>query len=193
MCFKDAVYEHPHSFLIVEIHHRTSNIKSLSFNLDQVIERDRVSIQNKKIITLSWEENFVFLCVHAAGHLWARLKWLIDLAVFYQKHPLDWTKVIYFTKKHHANLALLETKILLKDWFYISLPDFSYSKIQYCLARFRLWCAFYLWAPGDFSKDPQKTYLGRLNGLFCMLLCPNIKSFFSYLLIRTGKKIKQIF
>jgi hypothetical protein len=45
---------------------------------------------------LSPEDEFLYLCLHAAGHLFQRLGWLYDLVLFADRYraDLDWSKVV---------------------------------------------------------------------------------------------------
>jgi hypothetical protein len=48
-----------------------------------------------RIWTLSPEDEFLYLCLHAAGHRFERIGWLCDLALLLERHglALDWPTV----------------------------------------------------------------------------------------------------
>jgi len=71
---------------------------------------------------LGIEEQWVYLCFHAAKHHWNRLHWLVDLALLFQKTEINWDKVVAIGIENHAIRPLNETAILLKEFFNIHLP-----------------------------------------------------------------------
>lgn len=50
----------------------------------------RAAVSGRTVHTISREDLFLVLCVHAAKHAWIRLSWLRDIAGVLQLEPMDW-------------------------------------------------------------------------------------------------------
>ena len=136
---KDFTYNHPQWTFRLELHLRhtfmaTSSFEPLQENHLLFCESD----QSQSIPILEHHANFLYLCVHAAAHKWQRLQWLVDIAVFYQKYPLDWPKLINLAKQSHTIRPLLEASLLLQNEFQLVVPEVPHSKLDLFCVTFRL-------------------------------------------------------
>src|SRR5262249_12933710 len=67
-----------------------------------------VPLQGRKVATLAPEDLLLFLCVHGAKHLWARLVWVCDIAELIRTHPaLDWVRVARQARRLRGERMLL--------------------------------------------------------------------------------------
>ncbi|MCD6046680.1 MAG: hypothetical protein K0S08_327 [Gammaproteobacteria bacterium] len=143
---KDIAYLSPEKILL-ELHYRSNMIKEVGVQFSSKHEIKKLNMMDQTIHILSAEENLLYLCLHGAKHHWARLQWLIDLASFVQKIPLNWDKVLKLACETHCLRPLLEVKILLKNHFNLALPNFNtswqdrlavYQHLKYVKARWQL-------------------------------------------------------
>ena len=64
---------------------------SIEFDLTSLLQRaGRTELAGRSYATLSWNDLFLVLCVHAAKHLWIRLSWLGDIAELSRSAQIDW-------------------------------------------------------------------------------------------------------
>jgi hypothetical protein len=75
--------------VVQELHWRLSSNPTLLPLDEQALwsRPDHVHLQGIDFITLPDEELFLYLCVHAAVHVWFRLKWLADIAALLRRMP----------------------------------------------------------------------------------------------------------
>ncbi len=67
---------------------------AVDFDMDGLFSRARsVEFNGMSMRSLSREDLFLALCVHAAKHLWARLSWLYDIARLSASAEIDWSAV----------------------------------------------------------------------------------------------------
>jgi len=77
--------------VIQELHWRLTSNAAL-FPLDDAAlwsRSDPVHLAGTDFLTLPDEEMFLYLCIHGSGHVWFRLKWLIDVAALLQRMGSD--------------------------------------------------------------------------------------------------------
>lgn len=73
---------------------------------------------------LNAEDEFLHLCVHAAGHEFDRLAWLYDLKLFLLKQPIaDWTALCDRAETLGVALALAFTLEVLRRRLAVQLPE----------------------------------------------------------------------
>lgn len=80
---------------VLEIHWAIQpRFYAVDFNLEELFQRAAtVSVAGREIKTLSSEDSFIILGLHAAKHLWERLIWICDLARIMEDEDLDWDQV----------------------------------------------------------------------------------------------------
>ncbi len=119
--FSDISFTHPQTGVIIELHWKLiktasaelSNIKALFKNSHTVF------LQNMKLKSLPLEEEFLYLCIHAAKHRFERIEWMNDLYFLLKEHKRDynWQKLLMMAKNEKALMHyLLGLKILESDY-----------------------------------------------------------------------------
>ena len=84
---KDSLHHHRERQLIAELHWRISDDLAAPY-LPPPDRRQVVDIAGSRgLVTLAEEDLFLYLCVHGAAHLWARLKWVADIAALVSQAP----------------------------------------------------------------------------------------------------------
>jgi chorismate mutase len=82
---KDSQHRHPTTGVVIELHWRLSD--DLADPVPPAAHRWLAIAlgPNATVRTLGDDDLFVYLCTHGAAHLWARLKWLADIAVLIRR------------------------------------------------------------------------------------------------------------
>ncbi|MBL8800061.1 MAG: nucleotidyltransferase family protein, partial [Planctomycetia bacterium] len=82
---------------------------------------------------LDAEDEFLHLCIHAAGHEFERLAWLYDLKLHLRQHSVsNWPALFERAKTWGVGLALAFTLEVLQERLAVTLPG-----VEPCLRRFR--------------------------------------------------------
>lgn len=96
----------------VEIHWKF-NYESYNFNFEEMwAEKSEVTLAGVRIYILNQEENFLYLVFHGAKHMWARVKWLCDIAELIKNDSLDWDYISRRAKKLGIEHLFSQTLIL---------------------------------------------------------------------------------
>lgn len=137
----DVVLRNPETGITLEIH--------LGIYVEQLLEQEKesilladkteVEIQGTSFQTLANENNFLYLCFHAAKHMFFRLCWLRDLGKYIEKMPMDVEKVIDLARKLEMEKSLSLALSLTKEYCGIALPgqfeDFIKKHRYPCLLK----------------------------------------------------------
>jgi len=86
--------------IAVELHLDLFDNRQLLSGVGMGSPRQMVRHGALRLSTLASEELFAYLCVHGTIHLWARLKWLADVAAFIGSNGLDCDRL------HRSSVAL---------------------------------------------------------------------------------------
>lgn len=78
-----------------------------------------VFIHHNPIKVLSAPQNYYYLCLHGAKHLWSKSQWLEDLASLITNVTSEWAQVILLAQSTYSLRALQEANILLQHHFQI--------------------------------------------------------------------------
>lgn len=182
---KDVIYTNTND-IILELHYRVD----LSFHIDISLDTVRMTrialLPYRYVNILSSEENFLYLCQHGAKHHWARLQWLVDLAIFVQKVPINWSKVKNFANAMHCDRSLFGLKILLQEKFAISLPHLPISWWDRCIVQLHLLFVRTQWKRIGIKKTPFHRGLRSL--LIDPLLYPTWRQKLSFFYQRMKQK-----
>lgn len=76
-----------------------------------------IDIHGNTFTTLSPEYNFLYLCFHAAKHMYFRLCWLRDIGVFIEKTEMDHEKIVRLAKEFGLEKSLALSLLLVKEYF----------------------------------------------------------------------------
>lgn len=169
----DLDYQHATKKLHLELHLKSFlHTRTADLVLDPALF---ISFKHMSLPVLTHEYNFVYLCHHAAKHSWARLQWLVDVAIFYRRYPLDWQKVLTLAKQRNQYRALLEARKLLLTLFDLHLPPIPLLNWKdQGTTQFRLLFVEQYWKTADmqypfiWKKIRNRFY----NGLLPLLLSP---------------------
>ena len=107
-------FVHPVKDVKVELHHRPlSDPQVMAIPFETLLERSRwVEIGNGRVRCLGNEDLFVYLCCHAAGHVFFRMKWLADIARAVVVAPAD-AMAVQGATATHARAANAERHVRL--------------------------------------------------------------------------------
>jgi hypothetical protein len=157
---KDLTYWHLKTQMHIELHWKTTIMSKAGFNSK---DTQTLSLSQQHQVTIfNSENNFVYLCTHAAWHNWEQLQWLVDLALFKNKIPLCWPTTISILNEKQAVRAVLEAQILLLEKFNILLPDIPHSWLDNLVVNWRLKFTRRLWT----NLVPPKHIIRVLYNLF---------------------------
>jgi hypothetical protein len=137
----DVVLRNPEPGIALELH--------IGVYVEQLLEREKesllladkteVEIQGTRFRTLANENNFLYLCFHAAKHMFFRLCWIRDLGAFIEKMPMDYEKVVELARKLEMEKSLSLALSLSKEYCGIALPgqfdDFIKKHRYPCLLK----------------------------------------------------------
>ncbi len=98
---------------------------SLSDNIDFMGSKniEIIKIHNKEISSLSPENLFLILCIHASGHYWDRLSWICDISELIQSHEINWDYIMEMGNQLGIIRLILVTLLLAVDLLDLNLPN----------------------------------------------------------------------
>ena len=181
---KDLTYLHPKKPIRIELHWKQTIMSAHGL---PALSTLALSPQHSLSI-LAPEENFVYLCQHAAQHYWERKQWLIDIALFYQKYPLVWEHVIEIAQKKHGTRPLLEAANLLASEFSMEINPIKSHLSDQIVVKFRLLVTKALWRTNQRLPHPLLVILNMF--IYQSLL--NKYRYLSHLLLHREKSMSQL-
>jgi len=102
--------ERPDELILVELHwNLTPRSRAVRFDIDGLWERARtIPFEGRSVLSLSLEDDLIFLCVHGSGHLWCKLNWICDIHEFVSAHTtIDWKRCLELARKQGCERMLL--------------------------------------------------------------------------------------
>ncbi len=123
---KDMEIRHPGNGQIVELHWRMTD------NSSERLVWDCEAIQwvdlapGAAVPTLATDALFAYICNHGAPHLWARLRWLADVAALLAREPDGGNRLWHAAVARHQTRAAASA-ILLAGRFFGTPPPPSFS------------------------------------------------------------------
>jgi len=77
--------------LVIEIHRELTVDLPVNVNADDLLARSiRIETPDGELPTLDREDTIVYLALHASVHAMERLQWVVDIAHFVRRQPIDW-------------------------------------------------------------------------------------------------------
>ncbi len=172
---KDSFHRHPKG-MIVELHWRLSDdLADPSVPPPETWRRVEMA-PNQNLAMLDDEALFVYLCVHGAGHGWARLKWLADIGTMLANSDDGGNAYWHAARRVRAHRAAASGIMLSHRLFAIACPsDFSAPR------SLRLWLLLKLAdrtiTAGGSARDLSATrYRGWVEFTAKLLIAPTWRS-----------------
>jgi hypothetical protein len=162
----------------------------LSFAPDELWDRlERRQLAGRQVPALAPADLLMILCVHGDAHIWERLGWLCDIAVFLEAYPtLDWEKVALAATRQGWERRLFLALRLANDLLGAPLPEALCRRVGADPLVARLAGRVRHWLLGEAGNEPSfleiLTYY--LNGrerfrdkarLFTTIFSPNAAEF----------------
>lgn len=131
-------WQHPETKVTIDVQWHASILNDKGFTLKNYTASNEILINQQAVKTLTPEQNFHYLCVHAAKHLWERPQWLNDLAAFHQNVDFCWHQVIALANTSDSLRSILEAKYLLRKYHQVELQPVPHTVMDHLLVKFRL-------------------------------------------------------
>lgn len=178
---KDLTYADASQRVYIELHYN-SCLSGMDNILDGQIAPASVNLMGQSIKVLNPEDNFLYLCEHAAKHRWQRLQWLVDIAVLCRKSDLNWEYICKLAKARGRLRSVLAAKKLLAGWFKIALPVLPVTYLDQLAVMLHLKMARRLWSLTYLTFRPLRYRLhNRLSALSICLLFPSMPQKWNHL------------
>jgi len=119
--FSDISFFNPQNGITIELHWKLLKKTNAQLgNIENLFDKSiNISLQNSLLKSLPLEEEFLYLCIHAAKHRFERIEWMNDLSLLFQVHEQDYNwETLLTMAKSEASLTpyLLALKILAQDY-----------------------------------------------------------------------------
>ncbi len=125
----DVHLEHHHEAFagpagLVEVHFRLfAGFGMATFDDVGVELRSRhAQLEGHPVRYLSPEDEFVYLCVHAANHAFLRASWLVDLQQYVRRTPLAWATAAQLARRLEFSVAYASALEVLRTVMRVDLP-----------------------------------------------------------------------
>lgn len=168
----------------IELHFNLNYLGLPFFKLTDIPTKT-LTINNKTIYIPANEYHLLYLMLHAAIHLYSRLRWLHDIVLFLANTDVNINKVFILSKTLHVEHIVIQALLLIKKLYHIDniiithLIERNHSKQATYLAKIAL---KFIFAQYELS-DNNKTY-GRMFIL---------KRFYLIRLAIEGQKLQALF
>lgn len=164
----EILYLHPLKHIAIDLKWHISSINRFGMAWCNIKNHTVIHMNTHPINILNMEENFYYLCMHAAKHHWEYRQWLDDLAVFSQKIHFCWETVVSLAESTQAIRPLLEASLLLQEKCHIQLKDIPHSFWDNIVVKIRL-C---------FIRSKPKRYF---SAILSLCLYPKISQKYHYI------------
>lgn len=112
----DVAFYHPKRQCLVELHFKLDPFNTPFFPMNQVLFQP-ISLMNTPILCLEDNYHLLYLMIHGAVHIWNRLRWLRDIALFIQKGKCDLNQVFKLAKEIDCQCIVEQALILAHTFF----------------------------------------------------------------------------
>lgn len=120
---KEMLWINPALNIAVELHMALVDNPQLLSTVGMSSPRQMVRLGDALTLpTLATEELFSYMCVHGTTHLWARLKWLADVAALIESNKLDCEHLYRSSLKLGAGRCGAVALILCNRFFGAAIP-----------------------------------------------------------------------
>lgn len=110
----------------VEVHWRINpSCYCIGLDVEDVWPRaNTATLEGKKVLTLSNEDQLIFLCIHGARHNWMEIKHICDVARLVDlEKDLNWNRTISCAREQHIERILLLGLLLAERLFRVRLSE----------------------------------------------------------------------
>lgn len=113
----------------IELHWKLSGTHfSMPVEMSELWDRfERINLGQTPVNSLSFNDLFVYLCLHGARHEWERLAWICDLRELIltkqKQKPIDWTQLFSHAREYGCE-KVVELGIFLIDSLFETDLDF---------------------------------------------------------------------
>ncbi len=125
--FSDISFVHPETGLVIELHWKLFAFSSAIFGDTPTLFKhsSSLSLQGLKLRILDHEEEFLYLCIHAAKHRFERIEWINDLNRLFDKyhHIYDWKRLYALATEEKVLKIYLLSLRLLQELYLQKMPD----------------------------------------------------------------------
>jgi len=124
--YNNFALERPDQMIVAELHwNLTPRTMAVRFDINGLWERARmIPFEDRSVLSLSCEDNLIFLCVHGSKHFWCRLKWICDIHEFLDAHTaIDWKRCLELSRKQGCERMLLLGLTLAEALLETELPE----------------------------------------------------------------------
>lgn len=129
---REFKFHNPRNGLNIELHWKLIGL-SFSFSNDGFFtnpKTNKLIIQNYDISSLSINDLLIILCIHAAGHRWDRLSWIIDIIRLIEIYEIDWNYILEKSNILNINKIMKINLILAKDFASLTYPKYIINYIS---------------------------------------------------------------
>src|SRR5712672_1015154 len=128
----EYAFRKPGTDLLVEFHTgRTFRYHPRPLQIEKLFERGTfVTIDRRRVLVFSLEDELVLICVHGAKHFWERLMWVADVAALISRQPLDWDRALAVANEVGAQRILHLGLRLAADLLDAELPAHLKAPVQ---------------------------------------------------------------
>lgn len=126
------IYQHRLTHTVVEVHWRLfTNPYLLPVDPFHGLHTQAIPFGAVTLLSLAEEDLLIYLCVHGDSHLWAHLKWQIDLLHFLEAQPeRGWPRILARARELGVSRSLLSGLLLAFRLYNAPLPAPVGKEIQ---------------------------------------------------------------
>lgn len=130
----DISFIHPDTGVVIELHWKL--LKSVHEGLSNIPALFKQSItlpfQNTELSSLPLEEEFLYLCIHAAKHRFERIEWMNDINRLYELYctTYDWNKLLDMAMEEGYLSAYLLGLLILNKQYQRNILDKSTQRLM---------------------------------------------------------------
>lgn len=121
----------PNDFIQLEIHWRFSSFDS-NMAINEIWNKAiHYQMGDIPVLTLSKQDNFLFLCNHGFRHQWKRLFWVYDIYKIILEEGFEFLEDTFaFAKENNQTLPFLSSCYLVQSVFGLDMPKFLSKEFE---------------------------------------------------------------
>jgi hypothetical protein len=120
---KESLWMHPRTGMVLELHTGLVDNPLLLPGVPGSLQTVAIG-SGIELTTLGTEELFAYICVHGAGHAWARLKWIADVGALVSRvSPAELDRLYRASVKLGAGRSPAQALLLCSRLLSLKLPE----------------------------------------------------------------------